>query len=248
MKYGLLILLLAACTSAPRPVEIGPLPYQSGGTEQFFLPELPTWANGSLSAQCARTFSVRFLDHGPLEKIHALTFNQRVELQTQFNRKWKERYAAGTGSLTPQEEAVLFLESLEQVKGGLKDLRFPANLPLNVVWWDPIQSKPFTKAWLQNLGNQGNPVVLISLCTDVAGIEAWITKQDLGEYSFFSMGAESLGPTGMDGGLRGGAMMPLDAFFPRERTTLWVAGSVPAEFPSGYNVKTLEDPNVRKKR
>ena len=43
-------------------------------------------------------------------------------------------------------------------------------------------------------------------------------------------------------------LMPLDAFFARERTTLWVAGSVPAEFPSGYNVKTVEDPNVRKKR
>lgn len=248
MKYGMLILLLAACSTPPTTVDIGPMPYQSAGTEQFFLAELPTWANGSLSAQCARTFSVRFLDHGPLEKIHALPFNQRVELQTQFNRKWKERYAAGAVSLTPQEESVLFLEALEQVKGGLKDLRFPANLPLNIVWWDNIQNESYTKAWLQNLGNQGNPVVLVSLCTDVVGIEAWIAANGLQEYSFFSMGAESLNPTAADNTLKAGPMMPLDAFFPRERSTLWVAGSVPAEFPSGYNVKTVEDPNVRKKR
>jgi hypothetical protein len=224
------------------------MPFQGAGTEQFFRPELPTWANGSLSAQCARTFSVRFLDHEPLEKIHALTFLQRVELQTQFNRKWKERYAAGAASLTPQEEAVLFLESLEQVKGGLKELRFPTNLPLHVVWWDPIQDAAFAKSWLQNLGNQGNPVVLVSLCTDAAGIDAWVTAQELGDYSFFTLGAESLGPRALSGNLQGGAAMPLDAFFPRERTTLWVAGGLPAEFPSGYNVKTLEDPHVRKKR
>lgn len=248
MKYGFLLFFLVACSGAPNTIDLGPMPYQSGGTEQFFLPELPTWANGSLSAQCARTFSVRFLDHGPLEKIHALTFVQRVELQTQFNRKWKERYAAGSASLTPQEEAVLFLEALEQVKGGLKDLRFPTNLPLHIVWWDNIQNEKYTKAWLQNLGNQGNPVVLVSLCTDVVGIEAWIAANGLEEYSFFSMGAESLGPTAMDNSTKAGPMMPLDAFFPRERSTLWVAGSVPAEFPSGYNVKTVEDPNVRKKR
>jgi hypothetical protein len=172
-----------------------------------------------------------------------------VELQTQFNRKWAERYAASlVKALTPQEEAVLFLETLEQVKGGLRELKFPPQGKLHVVWWDPIRSQAWAKKWLMQLGDQGERVVLMSFCTDARGIEAWIEVTGLSDYQFFSIGAESMGPMGPDNQLRAGLVMPLDGFVPMERLVLWTSGNYPAELPLGLNVKTVEDPHVRKKR
>jgi len=249
MKWMLALFFIAGCTSGERREDVSLTPFQTAGTEQFFLPELPTWANGSLAARCARTLSVRYVDHTPLERIHALNFQQRVELQTQFNRKWKERYSSGLSALTPQEEAVLFLETLEQVKGGVKVLKFPTNLPLNLVWWDSLPQDAKGKNWLRKLGEQGNPVVLVSLCTDAQGIEAWVEAMEFAEYSFFTLGAESMGPTGVSGALLGGASMPLEAFFNQSQTTIWINGTqLPDEFPQQFSVKNLEGDHVRKIR
>jgi hypothetical protein len=240
MKYLIGLLLLASCTT-PSIMKLPSEPYQTAGTEQFFLPELPTWANGSLSANCARDVSVRYLDHGPIEKLHALDFISRVELQTQFNRKWKQRYSSTTHAITPQEEAVLFLETLELVKSGLKELRFPAQGPLHVVWWDQLKDRARAQSWLMNLANQGNPIVLVSLCTDSDGLDRWIEAQKLGELELFTMGVESAGPFDLESGIKSGVLIPLTAFFPRERTTLWTVGHAPAEFPVGYNVRNVEE-------
>ncbi len=249
MNWGILFLLgLIACTAPLLPQGPSTTPYQGSGTEQFFLPELPAWSNGNLSAGCARTLSVRFLDHSSLERVHGLNFSQRVELQTQFNRKWSERYAKSlVRAITPQEETVLFLETLEQVKGGLRELKYPPQGKLQLVWWDLIQSHAWAKTWLKTLADQGDPVVLMSFCTDAHGVEAWIEMQGLSDYGLFTLGTETMGPTGVDDQLRAGLVMPLEALVAKERVVFWTTGFYPAELPSGLNVKTVEEPHVRKK-
>lgn len=240
MKIWLILFLLISCTS-PSVMKLPTEPYQTAGTEQFFLPELPTWINGSLSANCSRNVSVRYLDHAPLEKLHALDFGTRLELQTQFNRKLKERYASTSQQFTPQEEAVLFLETLEQVKSGFKELRFPNQGPIHVIWWDELVVRARAKNWLEKLANEGNPIVLVSLCVPQSDIEKWVTEVKLEDLGLFSLGAESAGPFDPERGQRTGVVMPLSHLFPRERTTLWVVGNLPVEFPNGYNVRNVED-------
>ncbi|MBY0515302.1 MAG: hypothetical protein K2P81_00230 [Bacteriovoracaceae bacterium] len=245
MKFLLVLVLLSACSSEPVRVDNPSTPYQTAGNEQFFLPELPAWVNGSLSAQCLRSQSVRYMDYTALEKIHGLDFKQKVELQTQYNRKLKERYSSNSLALSPQEESVLFLESLELVKGGLKDLRFPTNSSIHLVWLDSFNKELFAKKWLEKLGNKGEPVVLISLCQTASKMEDWIEEQELDDYGFYLLGIESMGPSKVNGEMAGGAIMPLDAFFPFQSTTLWIKGIQPAEFPNGYTSKIVEDTNVR---
>lgn len=246
LLYFALAALVVACGSSSTKIPFSdpkPLPFQGAGHEQYFLPELPHWANGSVSAGCQRAFSVRFLDYSALARLQGLSFVQSVELQSQFNLRWRERFAGKKALvLTPQEEATLFLETLGQVKGGLKEMRYPAHSPLNLVWWDSVSAKPKLKAWLLNLANQGRPTVLVSLCEGSDSIEAWLEKEELDSVGFFTFGAEALGPTRADGTVVAGTVAPLDAFFEQKRTTLWMSGFIyPAEFPTGYNVKTLED-------
>ena len=244
LMLGVLSFLIVACsTPSPAPFpEDKARPFQTAGHEQFFLPELPHWANGSVSARCQRAFSVRFFDYTALEKIHGLTFPQRVELQTQFNLKWRERFAGKTALvLTPQEEATLFLETLGQVKSGLKELRFPEG-KINLVWWDSLTGKRNLKKWLTKISEQGHPVVLVSLCEGSDTIERWLENEELDGQGFFAFGAETLGPMRPDGTMVAGLVAPLEAFIDQKRATLWVGGFIyPVEFPAGYTVKTVED-------
>ncbi len=216
-------------------------PYQGAGHEQFFLAELPSWANGSLSAGCARTLSIRYLEHGMLQRIHGLDFIQRVELQTQFNRKWQERYGAAVKALTPREEELLFLETLEQVRGGVRELKFPSGRVTHLVWWDQLQVRAKAAAFLEKLSREGNPIVLVSLCTDARGIDVWLESQKLGDFGISAFGAESFGPYDIDANLKYGVQAPLMAFFPFERSTLWVVGGLPPEFPVGFNLRYIEE-------
>lgn len=235
------VLVLVASCATPEPTTLPVTPYQTSGVEQFFLPELPSWANGNVNAACMRDVSIRFLDHAPLEKLHALDFRQRVEVQTQFNRKWRERYSSQTKSLSPQEEAVLLLETLEQVKGGLTELKYPSTGPIHLVWWDQVSVRAHAQAWLTKLADEGSPIVLVSLCRDSVALEAWVLEQKLDELGLFTFGAESLTPFDADGSPRPGPVAPLSSFFSIERSTIWVVGTAPAEFPTGYNIRNVEE-------
>ena len=245
MKLFLLLVLLAGCSSSstePFP-EQASRPFQTGGHEQFFLAELPHWANGSVRGNCARSLSVRYLDFSALERVHGLNFKQSLELQAQFNLKWRRRFVGQKLlSLTPQEEASMFLETLAQVKAGLQEFRFPASPKINLVWWESIVNMPKLKNSWMNVLNQGHPVVLVSVCDDSDTIESWLEKEKLDGAGFFVFGAEVLTPARPDKTPGFGLMSPLDAYFDKKMTTLWKGGlSYPAEFPLDYPVKTLEE-------
>jgi hypothetical protein len=242
MKW-LVLLALTACTSSSEVKFPQGTAYQGAGHEQFFLPELPSWANGSVGASCRRDFSVRYLDYQALGKVHGLDFRQRVELQSQFNLKWRERFANKPSLvLTPQEESVMFMEVLGQVKGGIKEFRFPAGATFQLVWWDSLKDKKDFKPWLRLLSDRGDAVVLVSVCADTDALETWVTKQKLDDLGVFVFGSETLNPMRADGKLVAGLVSPLEAYFPVVKSTLLKGkNNYPGEFITGYPVKTVED-------
>ncbi len=238
----LALALLVACGGAE--VKFPTTPYQGAGHERFFLAELPAWANGSISAGCARGLSVRYLDYAALAKTHALDYRQRVELQTQFNLKWRERFSGSQSpGLSPQEEMVFFMETLGQVKGGQRHHRFPENVPTQVVWWDGWRARPDAAAWLTRLADRGDAVVLVSLCEASDAIQTWLEEKKLVELGLFTLGAEALNPQRPDDSDAHGPVIPLAAFFSAKNTTIWKRGELPypAEFPAGLPVKNVEE-------
>lgn len=238
-------LFLAACSSVPLPdpTQQSIPPFQGAGIEQFFLPELPNWANGSVGGHCHRDTSVRYLDYAALERIHGLDFTSRVELQTQYNRKWQAKLnGKDVMGVSPQEEAAMFNETLEQIRGGLRELRFPAEGPIHLVWWESLQPGKNFKTWLKKLADRGEAIVLVGLCTSTSALDAWLEEQDMNELGIFSFGTETMGPMLADGTIMAGTSMPLEAFFPLLRTTFW-KGDVPLpdEFNGNYTQKIPEE-------
>ncbi len=239
MRFIFLALLSLVGCSTPQSNDYSVTPYQSGGVEQFWLAELPAWANGNVSAQCSRDFSAHFVNHEALEKIHGLNYQQRVELQAHFNRQLRQKY--GSKLISPREEGSIFLQSMEQVKAGIREFNYPNRGNVHLVWWDQIHKKESSVRWLKKLAQSGDPIILLSLCLDSAELEKWVSGSDLSEIGLFSFGFESLTNTTKSGETVFGLTLPIDVLFPQERATLWVVNHPPAEFPNGYNVRTMEE-------
>ena len=239
MRFIFIFVFLLSSCSTPSGSDYTSTPYQSGGVEQFWLAELPTWANGNVSAQCSRDFSARFVNHESLKNIHGLDYKQRVELQAHFNRKLRQKY--GNRLLTPREESALFLDSMEQVKAGINEFNYPKRGHTHLVWWDQIHKKAASVQWLRKLAQSGDPIVLLSLCLDTAQLDEWVETSELSDTGLFSFGFESLTNVKKSGDSVYGLVLPIDVLFPQESATLWVINYPPAEFPVGYNVRTMEE-------
>jgi hypothetical protein len=239
MKWIFILVFVVSCSSQPTSSLQEPLPYQTGGIEQFFLPELPSWANGNLNANCVRGESVRFLNYEALERVYGLDPLKKLELQAQFHRKFKERY--GKKIITPQEDSALFLQTLEQVQGGLRDYRFPKEGSIHIVWWDQLKMRANAIDWLKKLALTQDPIVLVSMCMDSIDLEAWIERTKLTQLGLMSFGHESMNIVRKDQLTMPGLVIPLDEFFPPERSNLWLMGQPPVEFPLGYNIRNFEE-------
>lgn len=196
--YFLFLFLFFACSSGTkRETEISVPAFQTAGVEQYFLPDLPLWANGSRSGACFRKFSVHFLDFKRIHEIYQLPFRDMLELQWQFNSKVSERlYSSPVTTLTPREEANLFLASLEQVRAGVKELRSPEVPIVNLILWEEFQgeNEALLKKQLRRILDNGDYILLLSVCENFNKMEAWIEKNDFDESGLDIVSAEMLTP------------------------------------------------------
>ena len=87
MKIVILILLIFCTSSCQSPYHAAEKKainevYIASGAEQYFLPEMPNWANVSEVAECRLMDRIRFLDFSTLNKRYNLNFKKLI----QFNK------------------------------------------------------------------------------------------------------------------------------------------------------------------
>lgn len=201
MKYLNFFLLLAliSCGSGPARQEVDDAPYRTSGLEQFFLPELPTWANNSASGQCFKKHNFQYLDFLKLSGTYNLAYPELVELQAQYNERL-EGYFRSTAVrfVKPVEEAAFFSNTLEQVRGGVKHFKIPNNVTeVEVIWLDGFiannkidQLKKMTQT---NRFDERLPI-LFSSCLSRQDLNQWLIENDLDQVGFYSLTAEWLNP------------------------------------------------------
>jgi hypothetical protein len=124
MRYlnFLVLLTLISCGSSETKKEFDPsFTYTTSGVEQFFLPELPAWANYSAPGACFKSRSFYYMDFKRLNDAYQLTYAQMVELQAQYNERLENYFRSiELRFVKPVEEASFFSNSLEQVRGGVR--------------------------------------------------------------------------------------------------------------------------------
>lgn len=217
MKYlsYLALLVLISCSSSEERRSIDETsPYRTSGVEQFFLAELPAWANASASAQCFKTESFHYLDFSKLYSSYALKYSEMVELQAQFNDKLEVYFrSASTKFLKPVEEASFFSNSLEQVRGGVRLLKIPQVNEIDIIWVDGYVSSGKVEE-LKQMAKSGrfdeHLPILFSACLSRYKLNEWIIQHELQGVGFYTMSAEWLAPYNTNGELVPGLKLYLD--------------------------------------
>lgn len=199
-----LLLALISCTG-PQVVRqnVDDAPYRTSGLEQFFLPELPTWANTSASGQCFKKHNFQYLDFNKLASTYQLKYSELVELQAQYNERLESYFrSTAVRFVKPVEEAAFFSNTLEQVRGGVKHFKIPNGVrEVEVIWLDGyIASNKVEqiKQMAQTSRFDERLPVIFSSCLSKQDLNQWLVENDLDQVGFHSLTAEWLNPYSSD--------------------------------------------------
>jgi len=158
-----LLLTLISCSTTPPPKEEGSEPFVTAGTEQFFLPELPFWADSSMAGGCFRTEKHLYLNIERVALVHNLSLKDSLKLQVEINHEVRE-YLENTEIkfLRPVEEIKFFNQGLEKIKAGVTPLKLYPSADVNFVWFEGQDEK--WENLLKNEKLQEAPIYLFSSC------------------------------------------------------------------------------------
>lgn len=224
LSFSLLLILISCSGGEVRQSMPGDTPYQTSGLEQYFLPELPTWANHSASGQCFKKHSFQYLDFTKLASVYQLKYADLIELQAQYNDRL-ESYFRSTAMrfVKPVEEAAFFSNTLENVRGGVKTFKIPEGVnKVDVIWLDRYislnQVNEIHKMNQMGKFDERLPILFTS-CFSKQDLNQWLIENNLDQVGFYTLSAEWLSPYGNDLTLKPGLHLELKKLL-REKTQI----------------------------
>jgi hypothetical protein len=198
LNYLALLVLLSSCSFGYVKQDLETTSYSTSGMEQFFLPELPNWANYSELGRCYKSSSFQYMDFSRLSANYELSYAEMVELQGQFNER-REHYFSTTAHkfLKPVEESSLFSNTLEQVRAGVRVFKIPSTAEVEVVWLEGFlqQNKlEELKGVIKSGRFDERPPILFSSCLSRHRLQKWVAENGLEQAGFYLLSAEWLTP------------------------------------------------------
>ncbi len=194
----LVLLILISCGGNEVKRNLEETSYRSSGVEQFFLPELPAWANSSPSGRCFKSSSFLYMDFKKLAANYQLTYPEMIELQAQYNDRLESYFRSTTlRFLKPVEEASFFANTLEQVRGGVRQFKLPNVKEVDVIWLDGFIADNKI-AELKKMATTGKfdekLPIMFSACFSKQALSNWLSEQNLDQVGFYLLSAEWLNP------------------------------------------------------
>ncbi|MFP5386831.1 MAG: hypothetical protein ACLGHN_12175 [Bacteriovoracia bacterium] len=232
MKYlnCFLLLILISCSNGEvrqAPVDS---PYRTSGLEQYFLPELPTWANSSASGQCFKRSPFQYLEFPKLNITYQLEYQELVELQAQYNERL-EAYFRSTAVrfLKPVEQAAFFTNTLENVRGGVRSFKIPPEAKkVDIIWLDRYVALNLVSelSKMNEMGRFDERVpVLFTSCFSKQDLNQWLIENNLDQVGFYSITAEWLSPFGSDLQIKPGLQIEVKKLLGPDKDVRFVAPS-----------------------
>lgn len=214
-----LLLILISCSNGEVQKISDDAPYRTSGLEQFFLAELPAWANVSASGQCFKKHSFQYLDFNKLASVYQLKYPELVELQAQYNERLESYFrSTAVRFIKPVEEAAFFSNTLENVRGGIKHFKLPpVAKQVDIIWLDRYISSNLVGE-LKKMNEMGRfderlPVLFTS-CLSKQDLNQWLIENNLDQVGFYSLTAEWLSPYGNDLTMKAGLHLEIKKMMP----------------------------------
>ncbi len=190
--------------------------YRNSGVVQYFLSELPAWANSYDEGSCHREISVRYLDMKALRASYRYSYSESLQFQYLFNLMAREKAkAAAVEKLRPQDEEVVFFEASNRIQSGFYPFRRPNFEKVSLIWIDPILSAPASV--IKNLLTsdavlKGHPVV-ISNCLGASSLRTWLIDHSITDENIRLIPAEMFSPYNSNGELSTGIHIDVEKLF-----------------------------------
>lgn len=221
MRFILMFFLLNACAYSDFKRRNVDEYFNSSGVVQYFLPDLPAWANNVHSVQCTRSQSVRFFDFEKLNASFGLGYDKLIQLQLAFNMDRNEDMA-----LTEEER--LFFSVSERVQADIVPFKIPDYNKINLVVIDPYLNAPAYRelfALVNSTGFSSGWPVFVSLCYQEKEVRALVEQVGFtGSYSVIS--AAMFSPYGTKMKLQTGMFLDVNALFGAKKDiTLYIPGA-----------------------
>lgn len=185
MKMAIALLTLLSCTAVryKNTTEIPVVSYQNTGVIRFFLPDLPPWVSLSSEGKCFLPHQRRFMDFQSIHEQYQLTHLEMIELQLQFNEKWRTLFTNNPAAIvSAQEESQLFYETLERVRAGVRRLKYPQLPGTYSVFWKEGKVQGYFK----------ENSFLFSLCQTTQELESYLESADHQGYVPIPIGYDAL--------------------------------------------------------
>lgn len=235
MKYLVLILFFIGCATSEEELQrrnVGEY-FTGSGVVQYFLPDLPGWANTVASLSCQRQASVRFFDLSKLRQSFGLDYQQSLQFQLSFNIDRANRTSENSQSLIEEER--LFYSVSERVQAGIVPFKIPKFNKINLIVIDSAMMNDIyvksLKELLKSSQFQLAYPVFVSLCFSDMNARQFLSSINYdGQYSILPM--SSLSPFDSLGKLHSTPMMNLKEFFGKDKNITLIE-------PRGISVKEL---------
>ncbi len=220
MKYFILLFILIGCTTTEEELQrrnVGEY-FTGSGVVQYFLPDLPGWADTVASLSCHREASVRFFDLNKLRQSFGLDYQQGLQFQLSFNIDRALRSSENSQSLVEEER--LFYSVSERVQAGIVPFKMPSFKKINLIVIDLAITDDAKASSLKTLLKSSEFLtaypVFVSLCFSDMKTREFLSKINYdGEYSILPMSA--LSPFNKDGQLQSTPMINLKEFFGNDK-------------------------------
>lgn len=233
------LFILISCSSTietPRdPEHI----YQGAGTEQYFLPELPTWANFSQVGKCQKSIPIRYLDYEKLSASYNLSYFENVQLQLSFNKSIeRQKKNNEKQALFLKDEIFLFSNAYEQISGQAYEFRVPDFERLHLVWIDLALNdarafEELKKVMRSNAMGQGYPI-FVSSCLGESDLQTFIDR-NFSNLGIKKISAEFFAPYNLENKKTAGLGLNLQAFLKEKIIILYGPNSYPPVDLTGFN-------------
>jgi len=177
--------------------------YVSSGITQYFLADLPVWANFSETGQCQRDISIRYLNFTRLRQSFSLSYEEAVQIQYMLNQAFEDlKRKTKSNYLLLKDEENLFHEVFDKVQSGIKAFYAPEFASVNLLWIDEAlkdaEKMKKLKRQLPQLMNQ-RPTIFVSLCLSHFGLNAFLQKHGLQNFGIQAITFEMFNPYDLQG-------------------------------------------------
>lgn len=202
MKNTLFFLFILSCIGCSSSVDKASsiqnpeYVYQGAGIEKYFLPELPVWANFSVSSACRREKDTRYLDFSSLRKSYSLSYSELVNFQHMYNRQIAAfKVNNPTATLYLKDEAYIFNNVYQLLIGGGRDFLVPKYAKISLIWIDPYltDTSKILNIFKDEKVLEGFPI-LVTNCMNTQQLEKFISKNGLVKYGVKYIGQEMFTP------------------------------------------------------